>query len=86
MVLTKISQAHCNYVTKLLKANMEKVKLMHAIVISIILYALESYRDKIVVVVVLLLKYVHGTHLRSCRDGQLTQPHFSWAGLDLLSG
>ena len=38
------------------------------------------------VVVVALLFYVHGKHLRSCRDGQLTFPHFSWAGLDLLSG
>ena len=37
------------------------------------------------VVVVVLLFYVHGKHLRSCRDGQLTEPHFSWAGLDLLS-
>ena len=27
---------------------------------------------KIVVVVVVLLFYVHGKHLRSCRDGQLT--------------
>ena len=26
----------------------------------------------IVVVVVVLLFYVHGKHLRSCRDGQLT--------------
>ena len=40
----------------------------------------------VVVVVVVLLFYVHGKHLRSCRDGQLTQAHFSWAGLDLLSG
>ena len=40
----------------------------------------------VVVAVVVLLFYVHGKHLRSCRDGQLTQPHFSWAGLDLLSG
>ena len=39
-----------------------------------------------VVVVVVLLFYVHGKHIRSCRDGQLTLPHFSWAGLDLLSG
>ena len=38
------------------------------------------------VVVVALLFYVHGKHLRSCRDGQLTSPLFSWAGLDLLSG
>ena len=38
------------------------------------------------VVVVVLLFYVHGKHLRSCKDGQLTQPYFSWAGLDLLSG
>ena len=28
--------------------------------------------NKIVVVVVALLFYVHGKHLRSCRDGQLT--------------
>ena len=33
-------------------------------------------------VVVVLLFYVHGKHLRSYRDGQLTNPHFSWAGLD----
>ena len=39
-----------------------------------------------VVVVVALLFYVHGKHLRSRRDGQLTYPHFFWAGLDLLSG
>ena len=37
-------------------------------------------------VVLVLLFYVHGKHLRSCRDGQFTYPHFSWAGLDLLSG
>ena len=37
------------------------------------------------VVVVVLLFYVHGKHLRSCREGQFTLPHFSWAGLDLLS-
>ena len=38
------------------------------------------------VVVVALLFYVHGKHLRSCRDGQFTKLHISWAGLDLLSG
>ena len=37
-------------------------------------------------VVVELFFNVHGKHLRSCRDSQLTLPHFSWAGLDLLSG
>ena len=37
------------------------------------------------IVVVVLLFYLHGKHLRSCRDGQLTEPHFSLAGLDLLS-
>ena len=31
--------------------------------------------------VVALLFYVHSKHLRSCRDGQLTWPRFSWAGL-----
>ena len=35
---------------------------------------------------VVVLFYVHGKHLWSCRDGQLTYPHFSWTGLDLLSG
>ena len=43
----------------------------------------------VVAVVAVLLFYVHGKHLRSCRGGQLTLPHFSWAGfllLDLLSG
>ena len=34
-------------------------------------------------VVVVLLFYVHGKHLRSCRDGQINEPHFSLAGLDL---
>ena len=42
--------------------------------------------QRFVVVVVALLFCVHGKHLRSWRDGQLTEPHFSWAGLDLLSG
>ena len=46
----------------------------------------EIMEDKETSVVVVLLFYVHGKHLRSCRDGQLTSPHFSWAGLDLLSG
>ena len=41
---------------------------------------------RVVVVVIVLLFYVHGKHQRSCRDGQLSEPHFSWAGLDLLSG
>ena len=43
-------------------------------------------KQEVVVAVVVLLFYVHGKHLRSCRDGQLTLPHFSWAGLDVLSG
>ena len=30
------------------------------------------YFTMVVVVVVALLFYVHGKHLRSCRDGQLT--------------
>ena len=29
-------------------------------------------QSKVVLVVVVLLFYVHGKHLRSCRDGQLT--------------
>ena len=32
----------------------------------------ESVRSIVVVVVVVLLFYVHGKHLWSCRDGQLT--------------
>ena len=30
------------------------------------------HRKVLIVVVVVLLFYVHGKHLRSCRDGQLT--------------
>ena len=32
-------------------------------------------------VVVELVFYVHGQQLRSCRDGQLSYPHCSWASL-----
>ena len=39
-----------------------------------------------VVVVFVLLFYVHYKLLRSCWDGQLIKPLFSWAGLELLSG
>ena len=28
-----------------------------------------------------LMLYVHGQQLRSCRDGQLSYPHYSWASL-----
>ena len=35
----------------------------------------------VVVVVVELVLYVHGQQLRSCRDGQLSYPHCSWASL-----
>ena len=38
---------------------------------------------EMIVVVVLCCFYVHGKHLRSHWDGQLTKPHFSWAGLDI---
>ena len=31
-----------------------------------------TFNCVVVVVVVVLLFYVHGKHLRSCRDGQLT--------------
>ena len=31
-----------------------------------------SFNVVVVVVIVVLLFYVHGKHLRSCRDGQLT--------------
>ena len=27
-----------------------------------------------------VMLYVHGKQLRSCRDGQLSYPHCSWAG------
>ena len=35
-------------------------------------YDVVSLNNRFVVVVVVLLFYVHGKHLRSCRDGQLT--------------
>ena len=34
-----------------------------------------------VVVVDELVLYIHGQQLRSCRDGQLSYPHSSWASL-----
>ena len=49
-------------------------KLDHCLLCSIYYYRRLSnymYGDGIVVVVALLF-YVHGKHLRSCRDGQLT--------------
>ena len=47
-----------------------------------------NYQDSmsdlcVIEIVVVFLFYVHGKHLRSRRDCQLTQPHFSWAGLEL---
>ena len=36
-------------------------------------------------IVLLFYVHVHSKHLRSCRDGQLTYPHFSWTSLDLLN-
>ena len=35
-------------------------------------YIYQTAFQRVVVVVVALLFYVHGKHLRSCRDGQLT--------------
>ena len=35
----------------------------------------------VVVVVVELVLYAQGQQLRSCRDGQLSYPHCSWASL-----
>ena len=35
-------------------------------------FDLKGSETDVVVVVVVLLFYVHGKHLRSCRDGQLT--------------
>ena len=50
---------------------------------------LKLYKEDIVVVV--LLFYVHGKHRRSCRDGQLTTPHFflgrrGWSGGAMVLG
>ena len=39
-----------------------------------------------VVDTVIAAVYVHSKQIKSCRDGQFTYSHFSWAGLDLLSG
>ena len=39
---------------------------------EVITAAYECIASRFVVVVVALLFYVHGKHLRSCRDGQLT--------------
>ena len=47
--------------------------------------ALSDSQGTRVVVVVVLLLYVLGKQLWSCRDVPLTYPHYSWAGFDLLS-
>ena len=39
---------------------------------TVVLAGSKRSRTVLVVVVVALLFYVHGKHLRSCRDGQLT--------------
>ena len=39
---------------------------------ELICYSIVCLYERIVIVVVVLLFYVHGKHLRSCRDGQLT--------------
>ena len=38
----------------------------------IIIFGVKLFLANIIVVVVALVFYVHGKHLRSCRDGQLT--------------
>ena len=42
--------------------------------LSVVVHFIEHKESNlfVVVVVVVLLFYVHGKHLRSCRDGQLT--------------
>ena len=44
----------------------------------------KSYRPTVFLMLVCLfwlVLYVHGKQLRSCRDGQLSYPHCSWASL-----
>ena len=40
--------------------------------LDVLLWTKNNNNCSLVVVVVVLLFYVHGKHLRSCRDGQLT--------------
>ena len=57
-----------------IKSNTEPVYriLLHSIV-KTLNNVKDKYNERVaVVVVVVMLFYVHGKHLRSCRDGQLT--------------
>ena len=63
-----------------------KPKVILLLAVSRRLFCFDSLVILDEVLLVVLRFYVHGKYLRSCRDGQLTYPHFSWAGLDLLSG
>ena len=65
---------------KKLKLLREKVYMLENFIL-ILSIALQSNNF-----VVVLLLHVHGKHVRLCRDGQLTLPLLSWAGLDLLCG
>ena len=49
-----------------------KKLIFHLYLIPIPLYVSNNEMTNTLVVVVVLLFYVHGKHLRSCRDGQLT--------------
>ena len=48
------------------------IKQLKKIYIEPIIHGLTDRPQNTIVVVVVLLFYVHGKHLRSCRDGQLT--------------
>ena len=37
-----------------------------------------------VVVLLLYILYFHSKQLWSCREGQLTKPHYSWVGIHVI--
>ena len=62
---------------------MQKSRFSHDTAHFILLWlSLKPFCAVVVVVVVIeLMLYVHGKQLRSCQDGQLSNPHCSWACL-----
>ena len=69
--LTSASQRETNTATDYYRAQLLETKdVVNVCYIFKCIYL--KYAKKILVVVVVLLFYIHGKHLRSCRDGQLT--------------
>ena len=68
---------YCNHIQKMKIENPDLSDYLPSTVLCYLKHCeqrrIKAHSDKVfVVVVVVLVFYVHGKHLRSCRDGQLT--------------